>query len=370
LDGLDGSSQCIDPASTNRIWVSWGSPFDRHRTTDGGTSWAPLNSGIDSVSDGFIRDDYVNPVFVFTSNLNYVYYVGNLNSVWTKLNTTAFPAPVSQLEVGRYSPPSAIVYVSLNSTVAGQRLRVWEEPNWFERSNGLPVGRFVGRVVTFPTNSSMAWALMTGLSASGQKIYKTTDRGQTWTNVSGNLPNVPLSDMVPHPSDPNRLYLGTHFGCYRTTNGGVTWQRWNNGMPEAVDVQEMASIDRIAQTGEFFVIAGTFGRSMWKREVSGTDANGVAEHPAAGPPRLALLPNLPNPFHARTSIEFSLPTTEHAHLEVYDVGGRRVATLVDDRLAAGVHQVEFDASRLASGVYFCRLAAGGSLSTRAITLIR
>ena len=372
LDGLDGSSTVIDPNSTNRIWVSWGAPFDRHRTTNGGSTWTAINNGIvPPVGDGFIRDDYVNPVYVFTSNGSYVYYSSNYGDVWAKLNTTAFPAPVNELEVGRYNPPHAIVYASLNSSVAGMKLRVYEEPNWYERSTGLPAGAYVGRVVTFPFDTSTAWALMLGLGTPGAKVYKTTNRGQTWTNITGDLPNVALSDIVPHPLDPNRLYLGTRVGCYRTTNGGASWHRWNNGMPEAVEVLELATIDHIGQTGEFFVIAGTHGRSMWKREVAGDDPAAVADGGSARSARRpALIRNYPNPFHARTAIEFSLPAAADVELKVYDVGGRLVATLVDERLERGSHQVAFDGSRLPAGAYYCRLEAGGSVATREMVLAR
>ena len=371
LDGLDGSSTCIDPNSANRIWVSWGDPYDRHRTTNGGANWPLIINGIvPPVKDGFIRDDYVNPVYVFTSSDNFVYYSSNYGDVWAKLNTTAFPAPVNEMEVGRYNPPHAIVYVSLNSNVAGMKLRVYEEPNWYERSGGLPAAAYVGRVVTFPFDTSLAWALMLGFNTPGEKVYRTTNRGQTWTNISGNLPNVALTDLVPYPIDTNRLYVASTTGCYRTTNGGASWHRWNNGMPEAVEVREFATIDRIGQTGEFFLIAGTMGRSMWKREALASDPAAVVESGAPGPPRLELRPNVPNPFRARTSIEFSLAAAADVRLKVYDVGGRLVATLVDERLERGAHRAELDGRKLASGVYYCRLEAGGAVATREMILAR
>ena len=117
---------------------------------------------------------------------------------------------------------------------------------------------------------------MNGLSA-GNKIYRTTDRGVTWTNISGNIPNVPMGDIIAHPTNSNQLFLGTETGCFRTTNGGTTWYRWNNGMPLATIVTEMKWIDSLASVGRFYIVAGTYGRGMYKREITGDDLTGVGD---------------------------------------------------------------------------------------------
>lgn len=68
--------------------------------------------------------------------------------------------------------------------------------------------------------------------------------------------------------------------------------------------------------------------------------------------------NYPNPFNPVTQIRFSLPKAAHVRLEIYNVSGQRVATLVDAQKSAGEHAVEFEASKLASGPYFYRIEAG------------
>lgn len=81
-------------------------------------------------------------------------------------------------------------------------------------------------------------------------------------------------------------------------------------------------------------------------------------HPEALPSDFALYQNFPNPFNPSTAITFSLPMGAHVTLKVFDVMGREVHTLVNDVREAGNHQVQFDASDLASGVYFYRMQAG------------
>ncbi len=80
--------------------------------------------------------------------------------------------------------------------------------------------------------------------------------------------------------------------------------------------------------------------------------------------------NYPNPFNPTTTIEFALPQSGEVKLKVFDMLGREVATLIDDRKNAGRHKVQFDASSLSSGVYFYRLKAGDKAQINKMTLIK
>ncbi|MCP4573938.1 MAG: T9SS type A sorting domain-containing protein [bacterium] len=78
----------------------------------------------------------------------------------------------------------------------------------------------------------------------------------------------------------------------------------------------------------------------------------------------------PNPFNPSTVITFELPRAARARLEVFDTAGRKVATLVDRRLAAGPHQVNWRPRRLPSGVYVARLEADGETALQRMTLLK
>jgi len=80
--------------------------------------------------------------------------------------------------------------------------------------------------------------------------------------------------------------------------------------------------------------------------------------------------NYPNPFNPETAITFSLPGQEVVTLAVYDILGRRVATLADGKLGAGSHTVNWNARLFASGVYFCRLSTPGFVETRKMVLLK
>ena len=80
--------------------------------------------------------------------------------------------------------------------------------------------------------------------------------------------------------------------------------------------------------------------------------------------------NYPNPFNPTTAINYAVPEQSEVRIEVYNVIGRRVATLVDREMAPGNYTVNFDASSLSSGMYFYRLKAGSTLLTKKMTLIK
>lgn len=88
------------------------------------------------------------------------------------------------------------------------------------------------------------------------------------------------------------------------------------------------------------------------------------------PKQITLSQNYPNPFNPSTNIQFELPQAGTVQLEVYDMVGRRVATLINEQVTAGSHTITFYASSLSSGVYTYRLRAGGQIFTRQLTLIK
>ena len=88
------------------------------------------------------------------------------------------------------------------------------------------------------------------------------------------------------------------------------------------------------------------------------------------PREFALHGNYPNPFNASTTIRFDLPLTADVKLDVFDVLGRRVATLADDVYSAGQHNILWNTAGVSSGVYFYRLRAGGFEAMRKMVLLR
>ncbi len=119
-------------------------------------------------------------------------------------------------------------------------------------------------------------------------------------------------------------------------------------------------------------IGSTNFKSAYSLVIRGSVVTAV-EAPAAetnAPKIFALAQNHPNPFNPTTAIKFYLPTNAEATLKVFDLSGREVATLVHSKLVAGEHEVKFEASALAAGVYVYRLEAAGQVATRKLLLVK
>ena len=88
------------------------------------------------------------------------------------------------------------------------------------------------------------------------------------------------------------------------------------------------------------------------------------------PNNFVLFQNYPNPFNPTTVISYQVPVASHVAIRVYDVLGREVVTLVNERKSAGSYQVDFDAHSLSGGVYFYRMQAGSFTETKKLVLVK
>jgi hypothetical protein len=97
---------------------------------------------------------------------------------------------------------------------------------------------------------------------------------------------------------------------------------------------------------------------------------GIHEIGGEVPKTFSLHQNYPNPFNPSTLIKFDLPLESMTKITVYDVNGRVVEILVNENLLAGRYEVDFDASNLASGVYFCKIQAEEFTSVKKMVLMK
>ena len=113
------------------------------------------------------------------------------------------------------------------------------------------------------------------------------------------------------------------------------------------------------------------------RKISGISLTVIDDEPVNNPSKFKLNQNYPNPFNPNTTIKYSIPnviSTEGRNLfvtlKVYDVLGKEVATLINKEKPAGNYEVNFDASKLSSGVYYYQLRASDYVETKKMILIK
>lgn len=86
--------------------------------------------------------------------------------------------------------------------------------------------------------------------------------------------------------------------------------------------------------------------------------------------KFALQQNYPNPFNPTTTIRYSLPQNSFVSIKVYDIAGKEIATLANEEQSQGNHNIEFNASNLASGIYFYRIQTGNYTDTKKLILLK
>jgi hypothetical protein len=142
------------------------------------------------------------------------------------------------------------------------------------------------------------------------------------------------------------------FEVYRKRNENGVWNKLGfiEGHGTTLAAQSYTYLDKSVGFGNYFY------------QIKQIDLDGKSETfpemnvvVGVAPDQLVLAQNYPNPFNPTTTIEFALPKETHVSLEVYNVIGQRVATLVDETKPTGIYVVPFNASALASGTYFYRL---------------
>ena len=173
-------------------------------------------------------------------------------------------------------------------------------------------------------------------------------------------------------SDTN-LFAGTGGGVYRSTNNGTSWTPVNTGLWNL-------SVYALAVSGTK-LFAGTQGNGVWRRPLSEmpTSVEIVSSEPAL---TFSLEQNYPNPFNPTTVIQFRVKSSEsrakapvHTTLNIYNILGQKVRTLVDQYLKAGHKAVEWDGKddwgkEVSSGIYFYRLQTEDFTEAKKMLLIK
>ena len=162
-----------------------------------------------------------------------------------------------------------------------------------------------------------------------------------------------------------RDYLPDHNGIAFTIAQGETFTHSENFVIDSG--WDPAGCDIVA-----FVQNDTERMTLQCAQAPVPAATPVAGEVAAGglPERFRLSQNYPNPFNPETEIRYTLGRDERVELTIYNIAGAEVAVLADGPRAAGIHSVRWNAGHLASGVYFCRLQAGGASETVKMVLMR
>jgi uncharacterized protein (TIGR03437 family) len=273
----DGGYNAIDPALPSfaiATCTSSNNPVVQ-QTVNSGSTWISAQYGIDMSSTE--RVDFIPPTTMDPSNGQTLYY--GASHIWQSRDGGGKWLPVSPDVTGGSgtvqtiavspSDPNTVYAGSsdgIRITLSPTRSRIQVTNNalagtgatWTDRSSGLP-SRVVTQIAIDPIDPATAYASFSGFSMATPSghVFKTTNSGQSWADVSGNLPDIPVNTLAVDPDIPNTIYVGTDAGVMVTTDGGATWSSLGNGLPRVV-VHSLV-LHRSSRT----LRAATHGRSVW-----------------------------------------------------------------------------------------------------------
>jgi photosystem II stability/assembly factor-like uncharacterized protein len=324
--------------------------YSSFRSTDNGLSWSPIASGI--------------PLFGYP--FGFAWANGSLYSPTTaglSISTdggtswSPAPAPLATIAVRDLSASGTTLAAA---TSRGAYVSTDGGTTWEQRNTGLSD--------TSHASSIMIHGSTIVMCNYNYGVFRSTNLGVSWAKI----PN--MHSINKFLTTQNDYFAAGSYGVYQSSDDGQTWKSVGTGLHDSSG----SAITSLGHSdGSLTLFLATSRNGVWKRP-GGELITGVQVSDAPGMPRqFRLEQNYPNPFNPATLISYAIPESREngvgsmeTKLVVYDLLGREVATLVNERKEAGTYSVRFDASGLASGMYLYRLTSGKFTECRKMLLMK
>ena len=265
---------------------------------------------------------------------------------------------------------------------------------YYSAINATPQGWFDG----VHQGSSTGWAATLDNLVSSQsplKIVLSGTRSQTQFNINAQLTrtgNIPDNDLVIHFVVAEDLYyagrngISNHKHVMRKMIPAPGGQSFSIDLNETKDIPQTITLDPLWDADSLSVVVfvqSTGSMTVYQSESIDYQKLVVSVNDKSNniPAEFILEQNYPNPFNPSTKIRFTIPSviatppergkqSQIVSLKVYDILGREVAALVNEEKTAGSYEIEFNASKLSSGIYFYKIQAGSFTETKKMILMK
>jgi PKD repeat protein len=265
--GGDGLGCLAHPVDRQRLL---GSVYTEqiYRSTDGGSTFTPVDkikpaTGDTTTFETKLVQDPAAPDHVFTSTLLSIWESLDGGVTWKATSAAPLTGILAIRDFSVSPLDSKVLAIAAN---AGKTLLSADGGATFTPAGTLPVNT-LSSIRFDRTNPRNLWAT-SGLATPGvEHAFASTDGGATWTAISrtgkpDGLPDLPIEQLEQDPTDPNVLWAASYIGVYRSPNRGATWSRYGTGLPN-VHVTALA----ILPDGSRVRVA-TYGRGMWEIAVA------------------------------------------------------------------------------------------------------
>jgi photosystem II stability/assembly factor-like uncharacterized protein len=256
VDVGDGGFVRIDPANPQTVYHEF-TNINLQRSDDGGRNWTEKTSGITVGDPSNFYVPYVmdpsNPQRLLLGS-NRVYETTNRGDLWR---------PISQPRQGGWTTTAIVDSLAtaasdpntIYASAGGHLFVTFDDGvSWHQRDVPGVVDHFQDIQID-PTDNLTAFVVRDRFG--GRHVFQTTDGGQTWADISGNLPDLPAYTLAQDPST-QALYVGMDDGVYFSTDQGGTWSRFGTGLPHA-QVRDLQLLP-----DSQLLVAGTHGRGAWE----------------------------------------------------------------------------------------------------------
>jgi photosystem II stability/assembly factor-like uncharacterized protein len=254
--GGDGGEVCFNPFDANYI-IGETQNGGLFRTANGGSSWNQATSGINQNENV----TWVAPILAHPS-ISGTFYVAR-QSVYRSTNNGGSWAAISSNVNGSsavremaisYSNPSTM-YATTGTSIF---LSTDGGATFTNKTSGLP-GRTITTVNIHPNDDNVAVITFSGFGTN--KVYKTTDKGNSWFSINGNLPDSPVNDVLIYTEDathPNTYFVATDIGVFLSQDNGANWIELPNNLPNTVILHlDYSKSNKMLR-------AGTHGRGVYE----------------------------------------------------------------------------------------------------------
>jgi hypothetical protein len=268
--GGDGAATMYAPDGTAYVEFQAGvaAPLRRDPPSTGTSGWNFKGPSTSTETAWWVRpmamDEHNSKVIYFGTTK--LYRSDNKGDSWAQLSNdlTTSSVTLRGITTIALSPSdSATIYLGTSDA------NVWVTSDlgttWTNISAGLPP-RAITKIVVDPLDPKTAWVGLSGYSTSNPgHIFKTVNRGASWTNISGSaagaLPNVPVNAIALHRGS-RELFIGTDIGVYSMVDGGTSWTPVMAGLPS------VPVVDIVFDGQRGRLVAGTHGRGLWTLAVT------------------------------------------------------------------------------------------------------
>ncbi len=404
------NSSSILFATKNIGWIGTSGPVDTNippseystkifKTTDGGHNWMLQ----------YRNSSYGGGLFFAIDSLHCWAYGGSGNLLCTSDGGATWDTSSISGEMDDYF--TSMFFFNSQTGIAFNRYR------WFTTDGGRNWSKGGDTIMTFPSpwdvyfiNDRLGWMVseMTPYSTDAGYIAHTTDGGKTWSYQDSIALKMLAVDFI----DSLRGFaVGTNWNnstgfIYSTIDGGNiwTWKQfigsgvfWDIGFlddkngwitslnkilitTDGVETCETQLQGLQSELRKLIVlkkdkVAYAFGDNHYQVPFTLlyadlSDLTNVGHNEIFLPKEFHLMQNYPNPFNPTTLISYQIPEEGFVTMRIYDVMGREVSTLINQRQKPGKYNVEFNASNLSNGMYFYQLKVNNYISTKKMMLVK